>query len=128
MSIQDKFSRVAALRIPDGTIEGFGLAPLKQDGAKVKFDVSADDKIDAMTFAMGTAQKKPEFDPNNEAAWTMKLSDMRPLWEARFGDTWVNTKLPDFYNDMFWAQAADRMANAGLLEVKHAWAKIKEKE
>ena len=71
----------------------------------------------------GAYQKavKP-FDPNAQEAYKIPLSNLVTLWQAKYGDEWVQTS-----EEEFWHDAAYRLKEAGKFEVaKGTWYRIKE--
>lgn len=62
------------------------------------------------------------FNPNELEAYKISLSNLVTLWQAKFGDEWVQK-----FSEEFWYDACDRLKGAGKLEeVKHTWYRIKE--
>ena len=65
-------------------------------------------------------QTKP-FNPNEDAAYTTPLSQLVTLWQANYGDKWV-----EVFDDEFWASARVRLHNNDKLEAVSGWFRIKE--
>jgi len=62
------------------------------------------------------------FNPNDQEAYKIPLSQLVTLWQAKFGDEWVQK-----FEDEFWHDAMFRLKAAGKLEeAKHTWFRIKE--
>jgi hypothetical protein len=62
------------------------------------------------------------FNPNELEAYKIPLSNLVTLWQAKYGDEWV-----DKFDDSFWNDACDRLDRNGKLEnAKGAWFRIKE--
>lgn len=66
------------------------------------------------------AQYKP-FNPNEDAAYTTPLSQLVTLWQANYGDKWV-----EVFEDAFWNSARVRLHNNDKLEGVGGWYRIKE--
>jgi hypothetical protein len=68
------------------------------------------------------ASQQIPFNPNEVEAYKIPLSNLVTLWQAKFGDTWVQK-----FDEAFWADAMFRLKVAGKLEeAKHTWYRIKE--
>jgi len=68
------------------------------------------------------ASQQLPFNPNEIEAYKIPLSNLVTLWQAKFGDTWVQK-----FDEDFWADAMFRLKVAGKLEeAKHTWYRIKE--
>lgn len=65
-------------------------------------------------------QSKP-FNPNEDAAYTTPLSQLVTLWQANYGDKWV-----EVFEDDFWNSARVRLHNNDKLEGVGGWYRIKE--
>lgn len=65
-------------------------------------------------------QTKP-FNPNEDAAYTTPLSQLVTLWQANYGDKWV-----EVFDDEFWNSARVRLHNNDKLEGVGGWYRIKE--
>lgn len=65
-------------------------------------------------------QTKP-FNPNEDAAYTTPLSQLVTLWQANYGDKWV-----EMFEDDFWNSARVRLHNNDKLEGVGGWYRIKE--
>ena len=76
----------------------------------------------AVAQSMMGAQAMMPFNPNEIEAYKIPLSNLVTLWQAKFGDTWVQK-----FDEDFWADAMFRLKVAGKLEeAKHTWYRIKE--
>jgi hypothetical protein len=81
------------------------------------------------TIASGILQQQFGFDPNKREAYMMPLSQLVTIWQAKYGDQWVQTDLLPvvqesamFFQDAFW-----RLRNNGLLEeAQDNWFRLKE--
>lgn len=76
--------------------------------------------------SLGAAQgmdPNPRPNPNEVPAYSMKLRDLVTLWEAKFGESWVDVK--ELREDAFWIKAIDRMGAAGLFEVTGGYYRLK---
>ena len=71
------------------------------------------------------AQQKAinEFDPNKHEAFTMPLSALVNLWQARYNDAWVDRLQID---DEFYRHAHDRLRRAEKFEVFNDWVRMRE--
>jgi hypothetical protein len=69
---------------------------------------------------MAQAQIKP-FNPNESEAYKVPLSQLVTLWQAKFGDQWV-----EIFEEDFWRDALSRLKVANKLEIAHHWFRIKE--
>ena len=61
------------------------------------------------------------FDPNEQEAYKIPLSQLVTLWQANYGDEWVEK--PD---EAFWMDALTRLNVAGKFEHAGGWYRIKE--
>ena len=70
----------------------------------------------------GAYQKasKP-FNPNEHEAFKIPLSQLVTLWQAKYGDEWV-----EVFEDEFWSDAMSRLRVADRLENTRHWFRIKE--
>lgn len=66
-------------------------------------------------------QAMKPFNPNDIEAYNVSMSNLVTLWQAKFGDTWV-----ELFNDEFWTHALKRLNNANKLEQVSGWYRIKE--
>ena len=66
------------------------------------------------------AQAVP-FDPNELGAYKVPLSTLVTLWQAKYGDKWV-----EVFEDSFWQDAMSRLKTADKLETARHWFRIKE--
>lgn len=67
-----------------------------------------------------TQQIKP-FNPNEDAAYATPLSQLVTLWQANYGDRWV-----EMFEDDFWNSARVRLHNNDKLEGVGGWYRLKE--
>jgi hypothetical protein len=67
-----------------------------------------------------TTRAKP-FNPNEDAAYNIPLSQLITLWQANYGDQWVKR-----FDDDFWNSARARLHNNDKLEGVSGWYRIKE--
>lgn len=67
------------------------------------------------------AQQIKPFNPNEDAAYNIPLSQLITLWQANYGDQWVER-----FDDDFWNSARARLHNNGKLEGVSGWYRIKE--
>lgn len=74
----------------------------------------------AVSQGVFASQKKP-FNPNEDAAYTTPLSQLVTLWQANYGDQWVER-----FEDDFWNSARVRLLNNDKLEGVGGWYRIKE--
>jgi hypothetical protein len=76
---------------------------------------------------MQSAPQKPEFNPNKHEAWSISLSQLVNLWQAKFGDVWVDVSDLD---DEFWPEASARLHLNYKMETydreNTPWARLKE--
>lgn len=76
---------------------------------------------------MQSAPQKPEFNPNKHEAWSIPLSQLVNLWQAKFGDVWVDVSDLD---DDFWPEASGRLHRNNKMELcdhgNTPWARLKE--
>jgi hypothetical protein len=70
---------------------------------------------------MASAQVIKSFNPNEIEAYKIPLSQLVTLWQAKYGDTWVDK--PD---EDFWSVALTRLNVAGKLEHAGGWYRITE--
>jgi hypothetical protein len=68
---------------------------------------------------LGQAMKP--FNPNELGAFKMPLSQLVTLWQAKYGDEWV-----EVFEDDFWSDAMSRLKVADKLETARHWFRIKE--
>jgi hypothetical protein len=72
------------------------------------------------TKAAGQAIKP--FNPNEQEAYKIPLSNLVTLWQAKYGDEWV-----EVFDDEFWRDAYTRLECNGKLEnARGNWFRIKE--
>ena len=71
----------------------------------------------------GIASTQPikPFNPNEDAAYATPLSQLVTLWQANYGDKWV-----EVFEDDFWNSARVRLHNNDKLEGVGGWYRIKE--
>jgi len=76
---------------------------------------------------MQSAPQKPEFNPNKHEAWSISLSQLVNLWQAKFGDVWVDVSDLD---DEFWPEASARLHLNYKMETydreNTPWARLRE--
>ena len=67
------------------------------------------------------------FDPNTKEAYMIPMSRLVDMWQALFGDRWLNSTRgnPEF-QDRFWADACDRLTHNGKFEIQGDWFRLKE--
>jgi len=75
----------------------------------------------AVAQSMMGAQVIKPFNPNEHGAFKMPLSQLVTLWQAKYGDEWV-----EVFEDEFWQDAMSRLNVAGKLENTRHWFRIKE--
>lgn len=61
------------------------------------------------------------FNPNEEPAFSIPLSHLITLWQAHYGDQWVER-----FDEEFWANARLRLHENDKLEAVSGWFRIKE--
>lgn len=61
------------------------------------------------------------FNPNEQEAYKIPLSNLVTLWQAKYGDEWV-----EILTEEFWRDALNRLTNAKKLEHANGWHRIKE--
>ena len=67
-------------------------------------------------------QAMKPFNPNEVEAFKIPLSQLVTLWQAKFGDEWMQSS-----GEEFWQDALYRLKDANKLEVvKGSWFRIKE--
>lgn len=81
------------------------------------------------------------WDPNEDAAYAPPLSNLITMWQARFGDKWVNIHTAPFDSSIqaygkehssetvFWSAVLNRMKNNNLFELNPkngTWLRLKE--
>lgn len=69
------------------------------------------------------APVKP-FNPNEIEAYQIPLSQLVTLWQAKYGDKWV--ELREVSDTEFFGHAADRLVRNALMEECRNWMRIKE--
>ena len=70
---------------------------------------------------MAQAQVIKPFNPNDEPAFNVPLSQLVTLWQAHYGDQWVER-----FDEDFWANARLRLHENDKLEAVNGWFRIKE--
>lgn len=67
------------------------------------------------------------FDPNTKEAYMIPMSRLVDMWQALFGDRWLNSMRanPEF-KDRFWADACDRLTQNSMFEIQGDWFRLKE--
>jgi len=68
----------------------------------------------------GAKAMKP-FNPNELEAYKIAFSQLVTLWQAKYGDEWVETA-----QEEFWQHALKRLSHAGKMEHVNGWYRIKE--
>ena len=67
------------------------------------------------------------FNPNTHEAWSIPLSQLVNLWQAKYGDTWIDVSDLD---DAFWPEASARLHMNNKMEAydrdSTPWARLKE--
>jgi hypothetical protein len=67
------------------------------------------------------------FNPNAHEAWSIPLSQLVNLWQAKYGDTWIDVSDLD---DAFWPEASARLHMNNKMEAydrdSTPWARLKE--
>ena len=71
--------------------------------------------------AYNQAQTTKPFNPNEQGAFKIPLSQLVTLWQAKYGDEWV-----EVFEDEFWSDAMSRLKVADKLENTRHWFRIKE--
>lgn len=66
----------------------------------------------------------PPLDPNTIEAFAIPMSRLVMMWQARYGDTWVNAAVP--LDDSFYSKACQRLHNASMFERFEGWVRLKE--
>jgi len=67
------------------------------------------------------------FDPNTKEAYMIPMSRLVDMWQALFGDRWLNSiKGNPELKDTFWADACDRLAHNDMFEKYGDWFRLKE--
>lgn len=64
------------------------------------------------------------FNPNEIEAYQIPLSQLVTLWQAKYGDKWV--ELREVSDTEFFGHAADRLVRNNLMEECRNWMRIKE--
>ena len=64
------------------------------------------------------------FNPNEIEAFQIPLSQLVTLWQAKYGDKWV--ELREVSDTEFFGHAADRLVRNNLMEECRNWMRIKE--
>ena len=71
--------------------------------------------------------QKTGFNPNTHEAWSIPLSQLVNLWQAKYGDTWVDVSDLD---DDFWPEASARLHLNYKMETydreNTPWARLRE--
>jgi len=80
----------------------------------------------AVIKGLGGIQKKA-INPNTHEAWSIPLSQLVNLWQAKYGDKWVDVSDLD---DDFWPEASARLHRNNKMEAcdndSTPWARLKE--
>jgi len=76
---------------------------------------------------MQSAPQKKAINPNTHEAWSIPLSQLVNLWQAKYGDKWIDVSDLD---DDFWPEASARLHRNNKLEEcdndNTPWARLKE--
>ncbi len=64
------------------------------------------------------------FDPNKEEAYQIPLSQLVTLWQAKYGDKWVDSAV--VHDNSFFAHACSRLNANSLFEKAQGWVRLKE--
>lgn len=70
-----------------------------------------------------------KFDPNEDPAFQMPFSNLVPLWQAKFGDKWINRYQFDFpktADDEFYTGVFHRLERQNMFEKAGDWVRLKE--
>lgn len=73
---------------------------------------------------VGTQPPAKPFNPNEIEAYQIPLSQLVTLWQARYGDKWVEQR--EVSATEFFGDAADRLVRNNLMEECRNWMRIKE--
>lgn len=79
----------------------------------------------AILGASGPIQKKERFNPNEQEAYQIPLSQVVAMWQVKYGDQWVDTVVPYEAKD-FYSQAYNRLNENHLFEFVEGWVRLKE--
>ena len=82
---------------------------------------AAANAYNAMAQNRASTQPIKPFNPNELEAFKIPLSQLVTLWQAKYGDEWVEK--PD---EAFWMDALTRLNVAGKFEHAGGWYRIKE--
>ena len=76
---------------------------------------------------MQSAPQKKAINPNTHEAWSIPLSQLVNLWQAKYGDKWIDVSDLD---DEFWPEASARLHTNHKFETldrdNTPWARLKE--
>jgi hypothetical protein len=76
---------------------------------------------------MQSAPQKKAINPNTHEAWSIPLSQLVNLWQAKYGDKWIDVSDLD---DDFWPEASARLHMNNKMEAcdndSTPWARLKE--
>ena len=80
-------------------------------------------------IASGILQQQFSFDPNKREAYIMPLSQLVTIWQAKYGDQWIQKDLlpivqesAQFFQDAYW-----RLRRNDLMEeTDDGWYRLKE--
>jgi hypothetical protein len=76
---------------------------------------------------MQSAPQKKAINPNTHEAWSIPLSQLVNLWQAKYGDKWIDVSDLD---DDFWPEASARLHRNNKMEAcdndSTPWARLKE--
>lgn len=73
---------------------------------------------------VGLQSPAKPFNPNEIEAYQIPLSQLVTLWQAKYGDKWV--ELREVSDTEFFGHAADRLVRNALMEECRNWMRIKE--
>lgn len=71
----------------------------------------------------GAQTPQTKFDPNKEAAYQVPLSQLVTLWQAKYGDKWVDNAA---HENGFFVHASSRLNANGMFEKAQGWVRLKE--
>lgn len=81
------------------------------------------------TIASGILQQQFGFDPNKREAYMMPLSQLVTIWQAKYGDQWIQKDLLPIVQEsaQFFQDAFRRLRTNRLLEeAEDNWFRLKE--
>ena len=84
-------------------------------------------RAQAVKQRMQSAPQKKAINPNTHEAWSIPLSQLVNLWQAKYGDKWIDVSDLD---DEFWPEASARLHMNNKMEAcdndSTPWARLKE--